>query len=216
MVALYERFRPTALVELVGQEPPIKAMRRMQDDGGWGGRVFLITGPSGSGKTTLARIVAADVSEPYATHEIDAQDVTMELCRQWEDWFVTRPIGTKPTHCVIVNECHGLSTKVVSRLQTTLELPHIQRTSTWCFTTTNKGQRKLFDEKFDGMPFLSRAIHIRLSKPNEMAVALHLRGIAQQLDLDGQPLEAYIALAKRCECNFRAALNAIEGGEMLS
>ena len=45
--------------------------------------------------------------------------------------------------------------------------------------------------------------------------AIRARQIAQAEHLDGQPLEAYVALAKECGCNMRKILQRVEAGEML-
>ena len=63
---------------------------------------------------------------------------------------------------LIVNEAHGMSSKVVSRLQTVLEQGCVQKNSTWIFTTTFQGQKRLFDGVMDPCPFMSRAIELTL------------------------------------------------------
>lgn len=112
----------------------------------------------------------------------------------------------------------GLSDRVVSRLQTVLEEPQVQRNSTWIFTTTNRGQRALFDDKFDACPFLSRATALEFESRGselELAFAVHVRKIAQAEGCDGRPLEDYLALVRRCGHNLRKAIGEVESGAML-
>lgn len=226
---LYEKFRPATLGDVVGQDDVVKRLKVIRDRGnndgppvgcsgsGFGGRVFWISGPSGSGKTTLARIIAADVADPYAIVEIDAQRLSIEQLREFDRMCHFRPIGKNGWHAFIVNESHGLSGRVVSELQTVLEEMHVQRTSTWIFTTTTRGQQRLFDTKFDAQPFLSRAMMFELSpKGHELDFAMRVQQIAQSEGLDGRPLAEYIELIRRCDGNLRKALNEVESGAMLT
>jgi replication-associated recombination protein RarA len=215
MLPLYESWRPKSWSDVVGQDRAcrqIAVLRRR----GLIGRVFWITAHSGQGKTTIARLIAEEIADDYAVIEIDAQDVGLDKCRQFEEMCRFKPIG-KGCHVFIINEAHTMSSKVVSRLQTVLETPCVQSNSTWIFTTTLRGQRKLFDGAMDAEPVLSRAVQITLSHGPELelAFAIRAREIAQAEDLDGKPLEDYVALAKECKCNMRRILQRIEAGDML-
>lgn len=216
MQTLYEQYRPQSLAEVVGQERAVKRLQTVAQRG-LVGRVFWFTGGSGRGKTTMARIVAREVADEFATVELDALDLNLDTVRDWQRRCSIRPLAGQGW-AFIVNEAHGLSSKVVSRLQTVLEDPVVQRTSTWCFTTTPSGQAKLFDGVMDACPFLSRAIVIALDEigpPMVRAFAERARAIAVQEGLDGRPIEAYLDLASECRCNLRQMLNRIEAGEML-
>lgn len=231
MLTLYEKYRPTTLDDVVGQDETVRRLKVIRDrngggrvtadDGypnpGFGGRVFWISGPSGAGKTTLARILANETADRYAIVEIDAQKLNIELLREFERQCKFRPIGKCGYHAFIVNEAHGLSSKVVSELQTVLEDRHVQRNSLWVFTTTTAGQQKLFDTKFDAQPFLSRAMMFELSpKGHELDFAQRVMEIAQAEQLDGRPLCEYVELVRRCKGNMRQCLQMVESGCMIA
>lgn len=215
MKALYEQYRPATWEALVGQDKlrqRVDVLRRR----GLVGRVFWVTGDSGTGKSTAARLIAAEIADDYAVIEIDAQDLGMDRVREFERMCQFKPIG-KGCHVFIVNEAHGLSGKVVSRLQTVLEQEHVQRNSTWLFTTTFQGQRRLFDGILDACPFMSRAIELTLEHGEDvvLAFAVRARQIAHAEQLDGKALEDYVRLVRDCGCNMRKVLQRIEAGEML-
>jgi replication-associated recombination protein RarA len=214
MVALYEKVRPTTIDQVVGFRDAVEQLTTLRDSIGWGGQVFWISGGSGNGKTTLARIIAAEVSTEFETEEVDAQDVTLDMLREFERRCVYYP--TKEAYALIVNESHCMSSRVISRLQTLVETEQVQKRGTIIFTTTEKGQQRMFDTRFDAFPFLSRAIivDLKLDERTLAELAGYLQSVAQSMKMGGQPLENYIELLASNQGNVRSALQAIASGKM--
>jgi replication-associated recombination protein RarA len=208
---LYERFRPALFSDVVGQDKILSRIAFLRNHGGLSGRVFWLTGVSGSGKTTIARLIAKEVSDNLGREEIDGQDLDMPTVRAWADRCRFYPLNGA-SWCFIVNEAHTLRGNIVSKLQTVLETPCVMRNSTWCFTTTREGQQR-FEGLDDSTPFSSRCIQLPLTTQGLAKVfAARAQQIARQENMDGQPIEEYVKLAKKCANNMRAMLCEIESG----
>lgn len=212
MTSLHEKYRPREWRQFVGQEKAVAVVSRIRQRG-LGGRVFWIRGQSGSGKTTIARLIASEISEGWAILELDAQDVSLEVARELEEKCRCRPIGCD-FHVFIVNESHGLSSRVITRLLTSFERDDVSRNSTWIFTATREGEKAWLDGKMDMGPFLSRCMAIDLDDGEVTAAADRCRKIAEVERLGGPGIADYVALAHACKGNFRLMLQRIEAGEM--
>ena len=94
MQPLHEQYRPAAWTDVVGQDKAISKVKMLAKRG-LAGRAFWIAGQSGTGKTTIARLIAADVSDPFCTEELDASDITMEKLRQIERGMSMYGFGSK-------------------------------------------------------------------------------------------------------------------------
>jgi replication-associated recombination protein RarA len=215
MTALYEVERPRNFNEVAGHQKTLKRLACTLKTTGLDGQVYWITGESGTGKTTLAKIIASHVADPCCTYEVDAQKLLTDTLDDWERKAKAPSLFGQ--WAFIVNEAHTLSSKIVSALQTVLEDEKVQRNSTWCFTTTNKGEQRLFDTKFDACPFLSRAICLKLELDKETVIAMaeRLQSIARKHECDGKPLDAYLQLLADSKFNMRKALQEIASGAML-
>lgn len=213
---LYEKYRPRCWDEVIGQDKALRRLAIIDEKFGLLGQVFWIAGPSGAGKTTIARLIAKECAEEFAIEEMDAQDVSLDTIREWQRRCAYRPFGGQG-YCFVINEAHGLSSKVVSRLQTVLEDEYVSKNSTWVFTTTLVGQKRLFDSKLDACPFLSRAVCLELEFGicESEAFAKHIQRIATQEGLNGKPLDDYRELIAECSGNMRQALQRVASGEML-
>lgn len=206
MANLAEKFRPKTWDDVVGQDKLKQQIDTIRNTGGLLGQVFWLQGASGTGKTTIARLLADEVQPYFDRNEIDAADLSLDQIREWEDLCRRSPIGCAGWS-FIVNEAHNLRAASIERLLTTLEKPVVVKNSFWCFTTSEK---LLF-----GVPFGSRVDQFTMSQDEQVTLsfALRLRQIAQQENLDGQPLEAYVALVRRHHHNIRECLRVIGRGE---
>ena len=211
---LYEQHRPNTLGGIVGQPKAVQTITRLAKKG-LQGKALWVSGASGTGKTTLARIIAKLVSDDFCITEYDSADgLTADELRHIDATQGTYGMGSKSGRAYIVNESHGLSGQSVRKLLGILE--RIPSHVVWIFTTTKEGECKLFDGQIDASPLLSRCLEIRLTNQGlNKAFAEHCLSIARSEGLDGKPIAAYEALARKCHNNCRMMLNQIEAGAMI-
>ena len=209
---LADQYRPQTWADVVGQPKVIETIDRLRPRG-LASRAFFISGASGTGKTSVAKLLAAEVACELCTEEYDAGELTGAMVRDIERRIAVK--GFAPGgRAVIVNECHGLKPEVIRALLVALE--RIPSHAMWCFTTTAEGKETLFDKE-DSSPLLSRCLRLDLARRGlSEPGAEFLRRVAQKEGLDGQPIEAYVALMKRCRNNMRMGLQEIEAGCMLA
>jgi len=211
MTSLAEKYRPTSLEDLAGQDAAVAQIRSVLARGGWGGRAWWITGPSGSGKTTLARIIAAFGADDLGIEEIDAGTLTPAKLRIIEEECRFRMLGSKAGRAFIVNEAHGLRKDTIRQLLVTLE--RLPEYVVWIFTTTKSGEGKLFEDDVagDAAPLLSRCVEVTLAMDTR-AFAERAKWVSVQEGIDGLPLPVYEAAILGSQGNLRRLLQRIESG----
>ena len=123
--ALYRKYRPTSLEELVGQSEAVQLISEQIKNSNLS-HAYLLSGPRGGGKTSLARIIATTIGcDPvFDITEIDAASHNkVDDVRELNDSvnFIASSPGKK--RVFILDEVHMLSNAASNAFLKTLEEP---------------------------------------------------------------------------------------------
>lgn len=217
---LHEQYRPRTWADVVGQDKIIARLGLLRKRG-LAGRAYWLNGASGTGKSSIARLIAAEVADEWCIHELDAGAVTVSELERIERDLRTYGMSEdgRRGRAVIINEAHALRGPAIRQLLVMLE--RIPSHVVWCFTTTNAGEEKLFEDCDDASPLLSRCTVLELAR-RDLAKPFAERALSIA-ETEGlcSVVERAVLLAKLvrlCQThrnNMRAVLQDVESGALL-
>lgn len=206
MKALYRKYRPTKLTDVVGQEQVIKSLADSLKRGKIN-HAYVFAGPRGTGKTSVARIFAHAVNDFDYQLEDDYLDIIeidaasnngVDNIRELREKAIIAP--TKGKYKVyIIDEAHMLTKSAANALLKLLEEPpeHV----IFVMATT----------EIDKIPItiLSRTQVYTFSLADPEVMLAHLQKIAktEQIDIDRGGLEVIV---KRGGGSFRDSLSLLD------
>ena len=212
MKALYRRYRPKTLGEVVGQKQITDVLERSIKEGKVA-HAYLFIGPRGTGKTSVARILAHEVNDfPYELEddyvdiiEIDAASNTgVDNIRDLREKANIAP--TKGKYKVyIIDEVHMLSKSAFNALLKTLEEPPAHVIFIMATTEKNKVPITILSR--------SQVFQFNLADPGTMFE--HLKGICKKEKIDITD-DALKVVVKRGGGSYRDSLSLLEQVATLS
>lgn len=197
--ALYRKYRPEILADLIGQEHIAEALQGAIKKGNVA-HAYLFSGSRGTGKTTTARILASLLgTSPTDTYEIDAASNNgVDDVRELRENVGTLPFDSK-YKVYIIDEVHMLSKAAFNALLKTLEEPPAHVVFILATTELQKVPETI----------VSRCQCFVFKKPSESILRTFIKRTAksENVSLDAPAIELISILA---EGGFRDALSILQ------
>ncbi len=207
-VALYRKYRPRSLDEVIGQPQVTDILKAAAEHNNFA-QSYLLTGQRGTGKTSVARILAHLINKtPYDPNssnddidiiEIDAASHgSVDDARELREKSALAPLKS-PYKIYIIDEVHMLSRQAFDALLKLIEEPPTHLRFILATTETQKVPATI----------LSRVqrFHFRPVTPD--IVAKHLREIADKEEIEIND-NALLLIAERGGGSFRDAITLLD------
>jgi replication factor C small subunit len=203
-----ERYRPSSLAEIVGQDEIVERLQSYVRSGSL--PHLLFTGPAGVGKTTAAVALAREFfGETWQMNfrELNASDERgIDVVRnQIKEFARTSPLGGAEFKILFLDEADALTTDAQAALRRTMET----YARTCRFVLSCNYSSKIID------PIQSRCAIYRFRPLTTAAIAEEIRRIAEAEGLCVAE-EAVEAIAYVAQGDMRRAINALQGAAMVS
>lgn len=206
MKALYRKYRPVKMAEVIGQEQVTQPLENALKSGKIS-HAYIFIGPRGCGKTSVARIFAHEINKfPYEIEddytdiiEIDAASNTgVDNIRELREKAIVAP--TKGKYKVyIIDEVHMLSKSAFNALLKTLEEPPKHVVFIMATTDAYKIPATITSR--------AQVFNFNLATPDVMHK--HLLAIANKEKIDITP-EALEVVVSRGGGSFRDSLSLLD------